>query len=47
MPFTATGSMYTENFVKSARVVLEISERTDRQTDTLIAVLRADTERAK
>jgi len=31
---------YTEKFVKIGHVAFEICERTDRQTDTLIAILR-------
>jgi len=32
-----------ENLVKSRRAILEISVRTDRQTDTLITILRPHT----
>ena len=36
---------HTENFVKFGRVVFEMCERTDRHTDTLIAILRTLTRR--
>jgi len=36
-----------ENFVKFGRVVFEICERTDRHTDTLIAILRTPIYRVK
>jgi len=39
---TATGDMY-RNVVKYGHVVYETSERTDRQTYTLIAILRTTT----
>jgi len=40
---TTVNTYYTENFVKFGHVVLEMLEQTDRQTDTLIAILATHT----